>query len=843
MDQRERAPARGAALNRAGRRRVSHQGGRNGAAHRSVAALALTAGDFDKAESLFTQCLQADPSDLAALHDLGVVAARRGQPAQAVVRFERLLGRDPHHVDALLNMALALGDAGRPDAAADAARRAIALRPRDPNVHTVLAHVLVAAQDLAGAAAASGQALALDPAYAPAHLRRAQILRDLDNIDGSLASCEALIRLRPGAAEGFVERGTTLIQAGRLAEAERAFRDALAREPGHASALVGLSRSLLQADDAERAISELERGMAEGTESARLHTLRGLLHQKQGHLQDALVGLRRAIELDPSDATAYLNLGNLFLKTERYQHAVLFSAHAAELKPHLVDAYTQLAEAHRAMGNQAYAITLLEHALGLAPDRLEIRWMACWARMHACEWHDYAARIRDLLAAALAAGHTISPFMIMAFGLPDLETHLWTRAWAEETMPLPAVPPNRPDRGTLRAPDGRIRIGYLSADFRGHATAALVAELFRLQDRGRFELIGYNIGRDDGSELGRHMTAGLDRLVDVAVLDDRRVADRIAEDDIAILVDLKGFTTDSRPGILAYRPAPIQVNYLGYPGSMGTTLVDYIIADAVVAPFTMQPVFDEAIVHLPHSYQPNDRRRPGPDPAARRADHGLPETGFVFCCFNNNYKFTPLIFGIWMRLLETVPGSVLWLYRGNDLSATNLKAAAVAAGVDGDRLVFAPRAGYEQHLGRLGLADLFLDTLPVNAHTTASEALWCGVPVLTCTGSHFTSRVAASLLTAVGLPELITTDLAAYEREALALARDPARLRALRDRLAANRETAPLFDTPRYVRGFEAALERMVEIREAGQPPTPFAIADDVRDRPGRHRAGEPSSP
>ena len=259
---------------------------------------------------------------------------------------------------------------------------------------------------------------------------------------------------------------------------------------------------------------------------------------------------------------------------------------------------------------------------------------------------------------------------------------------------------------------------------------------------------------------------------------------------------------------------------------MGTTHIDYILADETVAPAAMRAFFDEAIVHLPNSYQPNDRGRPKADPSARRADHGLPETGFVFCCFNNNYKLTPLVFGIWMRLLRDVPGSVLWLLKANDLADLNLRAAAVAAGVNGARIVFAPRSAYEHHLARLGLADLFLDTLPVNAHTTASEALWCGVPVLTCIGTHFTSRVAASLLKAVGLPELITTSLADYEREALALARDPARLGALRTRLAANRDTAPLFDTPRYVRNYEAALERMVTRAEDGLAPTGFSVPE-----------------
>ena len=817
-----------ATLNRAERRREGHV--RHGIAApglpvRVQAAEALASGDFDRAEVLYGRCVSADPEDLSSRHNLGVVAARRGQHADAIAQFETVLARRPDHAETWVNMALSLADAGRHDDARDAARRGIALRPRDPNAHTVLGHVLSIAADLAGAAAACDGALALDPSYAAAHLRRARIMREMGRTVESLASCDAFLRLKPGAMTGQVERGLTLAQAGRPAEAEEMFRSVLARDPSNGDALMGLSRSLLDAHDVDGAIAQLDRGIVEAPQPARLHMLRGLLHRKRGSFRQALADLRRAIELDPGDAVAYVNMGSFLLKAERYIEAIPFLEHAARLQPMMLDCYPQLAHAHRQLGHFSVTITLLEHAHGLAPERIDFLWMACWARMNACAWQDYAARIGDLTARAVAAGHTISPFMVMAFGLPDLETHLWTRAWAEANMPAPTVA--LPPRAAPLLRDGRIRIGYLSADFRGHATAALVSEVFRLQDRSRFALYGYNIGRTDGSAMGHDMTSAMDHMVELAFLDDREAAARIAQDEIDILVDLKGFTTDSRPGILAYRPAAIQVNYLGYPGSMGTKHIDYIVADAVVAPFTMQPFFDEAIVHLPHSYQPNDRRRPGADPSARRADHGLPPTGFVFCCFNANYKLTPLVFGIWMRLLNAVPGSVLWLLKGNDLADLNLRAAAEASGIAGERIVFAPRAGYEYHLARLGLADLFLDTLPVNAHTTASEALWCGVPVLTCMGSHFTSRVAASLLTAVGLPEMITTSLADYEREALALARDPGRLKALRARLAENRLTAPLFDTPRYVSAYQAALERMVEMRRAGLVPEPFSIPHD----------------
>ena len=699
----------------------------------AAAAAGLRAGEVGAAEALFARCVAADPDDLASLHDFAVVAARLGHHAEAIERFERVLSRGPDHADAWLNMALLLADAGREDDAVRAAGRAVALRPRDPNAHTAFGHVLSLTEDLAGAAAACGRALAIDPGYAPAHLRRARILRWMGNTEESLASCDALIRLKPGEALGRVERAYTLLDGGRRAEAEAGFRTVPAGDPAHVEALVGLSRSRLAEDDPDGAIAELDRVLAsESGGSAKLTTLRGLLLQRRGRLGEAFADLRTAIEFSPDDARGYLNMGVLLLKLERFGESVRFLRHAVD--PALVEVYGSLAEAHRNPGQHAAAIAIFEHAFDLAPERLEFLWMGCWARMHACFWRDYGALVADLLARAIPAGHAISPFLIMAFGLPDLDTHLWTRAWAQNRMPVPAVPlPPFAKKARLRR-HGVIRVGYLSADFRGHATAALVAELFRLQDRTRFALFGYNIGRLDASTLGRDMVSGLDHMIQLDQLDDREAAERIRSDDIDILVDLKGFTTDSRPCILSYRPAPIQVNYLGYPGSMGTTHVDYIIADRIVAPHDMRQMFDEAIVRLPHSYQPNDRSRPGPDPAATREAHGLPATGFVFCCFNANYKLTPLVFSVWMRLLNAAPGAVLWLPEGNDLAELNLRAAAEERGIAAARIVFAPRAVYEDHLARLGLADLFLDTLPVNAHTTASEALWCGVPVLTCMG-------------------------------------------------------------------------------------------------------------
>jgi len=372
----------------------------------------------------------------------------------------------------------------------------------------------------------------------------------------------------------------------------------------------------------------------------------------------------------------------------------------------------------------------------------------------------------------------------------------------------------------------RITIGYLSADFQEHATAHLTAELFQLHDRSRFRVIGYSYGRDDGGAARRQLRESFDEFVDLIDCPHAESAARIRADGVDILVDLKGYTTDARPEILVLRPAPIQVSYLGYPGTMGSHAMDYVLVDRQVVPADEQECFTERLVHLPDCYQVNDRRRPIAPRIPARAECGLPEEGFVFCCFNSAYKITAPMFGIWMRLLAAVPGSVLWLLDPGATAAANLRREAelrLAGGAA--RVVFAPSLPNPEHLARLAVADLFLDTLPYNAHTLTSDALWGGCPVITCAGRAFPGRVAASLLRAIGLPELVTQTLPDYEALALRLALNPPGLRAIREKLRANRLTTPLFDSRRFTRHVESAFETMWRMQLAGEPPRPFAVA------------------
>jgi len=348
--------------------------------------------------------------------------------------------------------------------------------------------------------------------------------------------------------------------------------------------------------------------------------------------------------------------------------------------------------------------------------------------------------------------------------------------------------------------------------------------LLELHDRSRFELFALSFGPDDNGPMRARITAAVDRFERVNDMSDAQIAMLVAELQVDIVVDLKGYTRDSRPGIFQYRPAPIVVNYLGYPGTMGAACYDYIIGDPVVTPLEHADFYSEKIVQLPHSYQVNDRQRVIAPHTPSRQQQGLPDEGFVFACFNNNYKITPEVFDVWMRLLAQVDGSVLWLLADNEDAVANLRREALARGIASSRLVFAPRAPLPEHLARHRLADLFLDTLPCNAHTTASDALWAGLPVLTCLGATFAGRVAASLLTAVGLPELVTPDLAAYEALALQLATDAGRLAMLRQKLQAQRDSAPLFDTPRFTAHLEKAYLQMVERYRQGLAPQALVI-------------------
>ena len=601
-----------------------------------------------------------------------------------------------------------------------------------------------------------------------------------------LALLETLCAEAPGDADIRTHHGLAQQGLGRPDAALADYEQALALNPANALALLyrgDLLLALGRAGDAVASYESLIR-IAPGYDEAWFR--RGLALWTLDRPEEALASYRQSVALNPRRFSAAFNCGTALLKLERYDEA----------------------------------LAAFEQAGLLAPGHPYVLGAAAGAILGGCDLERWPDTQQKLTEAVRQAAAVVPPLTFLPFCDDGDLRRACSAAFVADRLPQKPPPLWTGERYGHQP----LRIAYLSADFHQHATAELIAGLIERHDRSRFHVTAISFSREDDSEIGARLRKAFDDFRDVRTLSDREVAEWLHAQEIDIAVDLKGHTEGARPGILAHRPCPVQVNWLGYPGTIGADFLDYIIGDPMVLPFDHQPWYTEKIVQLPHCYQCNDHRRIAAEVPARAAE-GLPTDGFVFCCFNAGWKITPEIFAIWMRLLATVEGSVLWLLDDNDTARRNLRRAAAAQGIDPDRLVFAPRALPAAHLARHRLADLFLDTLPYNAHTTASDALWAGLPMVTCMGRQFDGRVAASLLQAVGLDELITATLEDYEALALALARDPGRLGALRDRLADNRLTAPVFDIERFRRSIEGAYLNMVKTARAGAAPESFRIA------------------
>jgi predicted O-linked N-acetylglucosamine transferase (SPINDLY family) len=631
------------------------------------------------------------------------------------------------------------------------------------------------------------RAITLDPNVAAAHSNLAKTLNDLKRYEEAVAACDTAIRLSPELAGSYVNRG-----------------DALAGLQRHEAALASYDRGI-----------ELDAAIAEA-HNDRANTLQSL-----NRYEDAVASYRAAVALKPGYAEAYAGLGVALTRLRQHAQALASFKRAIALSPRHAEAHNNLGNLLVEMKRYDAAISAYATAMAINPDYEFILGTWLHTRMKICEWFDLDGAMTQL-AHKLDAGEKVSPpFPLLSLPTTLEQQHKGAAIWSEEMFPSDAsLPP--PERRPRRRP---LRVGYFSADFQNHATAWLIAGLFEQHDRANVEPIAFSFGTAPQDEMVERLTAGVDRFIDVRRLSDPEVAALARSEGIDIAVDLKGFTTESRTGIFAARAAPIQVNYLGYPGTMAAAYMDYLIADAVVVPARDRGAYSEKIVWLPDSYQVNDSRRLISERAFTRAECGLPPAGVVYCCFNANYKIVPQTFSSWMNILRQVDGSVLWLFADNPTAVANLRREAETRGVDADRLVFAQRAPMPEHLARHRVADLVLDTAPYNAHTTASDALWAGLPVLTCPGETFASRVAASLLNAVGLPELATSSAEDYEALAVELGRRPERLARLKRKLARQRLGAPLFDTERFARHIEAAYAAMYDRYQAGLPPDHIRVS------------------
>jgi protein O-GlcNAc transferase len=810
---------------------------------------------------------------------------RQGRAAEAATLYRAALARDPRAFEPCYLLALLCYQQGSMAEAHRLILRAVEVKPRSTDALALLAGVLLALDRPSDALPACDQILALEPADTNAACNRAAVLTRLDRLDEAIAQYGEVLARRPGLVPALLNRGTLLARRGRYQEALADLDRVLASAPNNIETLINRGNVLAKLGRCEEALAQYDRVLTQQPANIDALSNRGATLKSLSRTEEALASYEKALTVNPRHVDSRFNCGNLLLELGQPEAALAEYERALAVDDRRTDLLVARANALARLDRTDAAIQAFEEVLGSAPGdtdallnfghllarlgrhrdaeaayerlsaassgradllakcaqslanirsfepaardfrrviELEREDPAAWCGLanclsSLCDWSELDA-VREKIDALVAAGKRVDPLLYVRL-LDDPAGQL---ACARGYAPSAGAGSARAPRGGR---DGKIRVTYMSPDFRKHAVAFLIAELFEQHDRDRFDVFGLSLGPDDGSAIRRRISDSFDQFHDVRLRSDEEIAALIARLETDILVDLGGFTEFGRSGVLARRAAPVQVNYLGFPGTLGADYVDYIVADPIVAPFDQQNHFAEKIVHLPDCYQPNDSKRTISPHLFTRAEAGLPEHGIVFCCFNANFKILPPVFDVWMRLLRNIENSVLWLLAAGDRQTANLRQACRDRGVDPGRLVFAPRMELSEHLARHRVADIFLDTLPYNAHTTASDALWAGLPVLTCRGRGFAARVAASLLEAVGLPELVTDSLADYEALAAELARDTARLRSIRSKLEENRLTWPLFDARRSCRHLEAAYATMQEAAVRGDAPRSFAVA------------------
>jgi predicted O-linked N-acetylglucosamine transferase (SPINDLY family) len=773
-------------------------------------------GLLEEAEAGYRGVLIDAPSHFDALHLLGVVLYQRGDDKMAVEFIGRALALKPDVAAAHSNLGNALRRLKRTDAALAHYDRAIALEPHYVEAFNNRGNALAELGRAEDALISFDRALALKPDYAEALKNRAGPLLILKRADEALLSLERALTLRPEDWTAWYNRGNVLTDVKRHTQALQSYDRALQLNPHYAQALNNRGNVLRELKRPQEALLSFEAALKVRPDYAQAFNNRGNALMDLGRPEEALADYDRALRLEPDNTEAWNNRGDALRDIEQFEDAIASYDRALQLTPGFAEALDNRGMALLSLRRYAEAAQSFARVLEAAPRGYTLGYML-HAKLQACDWSDYDALTQRVAQGVARGERTDVPFAFLAHSLDPAAQLSCARICTADKHP-----PEAPVWQGERYDHKRIRLAYLSSDFQSHPVSFLIAELIELHDRSRFEVFGLAFGPDRKGEMRERIGRAFDRFIDVHDKTDDEVAALLRELEIDIAIDLNGFTQGYRAGIFARRGAPVQVNYLGYPGTMGASYIDYILADAHIAPAGQERFYAEKVVRLPESYQVNDRKRRIAARTPTRAELGLPH-GFVFCCFNNNYKITPEIFDCWMRLLERVEGSVLWLLEDNPDASRNLKNEAARRGIS-DRLVFAPRVAPADYLARLKQADLFLDTLPYNAHTTASDALWAGLPLVTTMGETFASRVAGSLLHAVGLPELIAPDLAGYEALALELATMPGRLAEMRTRIEQNRDACPLFDTDRFRRHIEEAYLMMHERHARGLNPASFDV-------------------
>ena len=738
-------------------------------------------GNLEEAKRKLTRVLNAEPRNITALEILGATFFRQGDLQGAVEPFEKITKLKPDQPEAWHNLGIALLNLRRYERALKVYDRVTSIKADDAEAWSNHGNALAGLGQYEKALSSYDQAIRLRPDHADAWSNRGNVLKELQRCEKALECYDKAIDLKPDHADAWSNRAITLVVLKRHNEALTSFDKAISIRPNFAETWSNRGVALKELKQYDQALASLDKAISLKPDYADAWSNRGIVLKEIKHYEHAIASFDKAVELKPDFASAWFSRGNTLTETKRQEDALASYDKVISINP----------EYEFCLGQKLYT------------------------QLHMCNWESLQAQ-RTRLAERVSEGIPVSlPFPLLAlFDDPQILKRA-ADIFVKAKFPLRATPFAFPENNDV----DKIRIGYYSADFHNHATAYLMAELFEVHNRDHFEIFAFSFGPNKQDDMRKRISAGVDHFHDVSDKSDREIAELSRTLGIHIAVDLKGFTKDSRTGIFAEICAPMQINYLGYPGTMAAPYIDYIVADAVLIPTEMQNYYTEKIVYLPDCYQINDSKRAISKAEFAREDFGLPDDQFVFCCFNNNYKILPETFDSWMRILQSVEGSVLWLIESNAFSAVNLRREATARGIDERRLVFAKSMELDKHLARQRLADLFLDSLPCNAHTTTSDALWAGLPVLTQVGQSFAARVSASLLKAIGLTELITYDAKQFESLAIELASDPSKLATIREKLKTNKTNSSLFNARTFAKHIESAYSQMVAQFKSGKKP------------------------
>ena len=651
--------------------------------------------------------------------------------------------------------------------------------------------------------------------YVEAHKNLGTTLKELGRLDESVESFMNAIEIDPSYVDAHYNLGNAFKQLNRFNESVKSYKTAIAIDPNFSQAHINLGNVQKDLNQLDDALNSYERAIAIDPDFSLAHNNIGFIFMGLGKMTEAIECFEKAISIDSKYAEAYNNLGRALIATGNIKAGATSYQKAIEINPNFADAHLSLGHVFRKLNQRDKALVCFERAHAIKPSMNNIFGTLLNSKMHLCKWDDLSDQLQELRIRVNNNEKVIRPFSLM--GLiddPDLQkkaSEIFVNHHCPKNLRLPKL--------TGYSKHLKIRIGYFSADFKTHPTAFLSAELYELHDRGQFEIHAFSFGLNTNDEMNLRIKAGVDYFHDVYEMSHKEIVMLSRSLEIDIAVDLGGFTGNSRPKVFAMIAAPIQVNYLVFPGTMGANYIDYIVADHTLIPIDKQNHYSEKIVYMPNSYQVNASKLNVSDKVQSRNKLGLSPNQFVFCCFNNAYKITPEIFSSWMRILHKTGESELWLLANNDMTIENLKNEAVKQGISEKRLVFAPYVSLSEHLNRIKHADLFLDTRPYNAHTTSSDALRMGLPVLTCIGKSFSSRVAASILNSLTLTELITETEEDYESLAIELATNPIKLTSIKDKLIHNLSSASLFDTPLFTRNLESAFKTMYEKHHNGMKP------------------------